>query len=316
VYLRKSEVMKFFGFILSIFFVFSAHAQQLNRDFDFKINGSIVIKNLHGRVHVSAEEAQESKVSLKVDSQKALADNELSISNKDGKIQIAVAPQNPKTRVDLTLKIPLRSRVRVETRDGEVRIAGNVESADVTTETGTISTDVPLDSLKYNFLWTASRPRYLSDATLESEVKEKAGGRFVLNGKLGEAAKKKEREKGKKGEGETEESASSDEETSDEQTSTDEKEKSDKQKKSKEQKALEEKLVSLNFTTDRGIVLLNVNPAEVPSNLQERPLTEAAKAIIRSGDSLLMDAIRRSSPKYFGDYLKTLPPRRREPSLT
>jgi VWFA-related protein len=311
--------MKFFGFFLSIFFVFSAQAQQLDRDFDFRKNGSIVIKNLHGKVNVSAEEEQESRVSLKVDSQQALADSELKISNEGGRFQIAVVPQNPKSRVDVSLKVPLRSRVRVETRDGEVRIAGNVESADVATETGTISTDVPLDSLKFNFLWTASRPRYLSNAELDSEVKERSGGRFVLNGKLGDAAlSKKEREKGKKGEGEAEESPdeNSESEDADEQVSTDGKKNSKKQKKSREQKALESNAVSLNFTTERGIVLLNVNPTEVPSNLQERPLTEAAKAIVRSGDSLLMEAIRRSSPKYFGDYLQSLPPRRREPSLT
>ncbi|CAN5449450.1 hypothetical protein BH20ACI1_BH20ACI1_21180 [soil metagenome] len=67
--------------------------------------------------------------------------------------------------------------------------------------------------------------------------------------------------------------------------------------------------------TARGIILLNVNPNEVPSDLRERPLTDAAKAIIRSGDSLLMEAIRRASPKYFGDYAKTLPPMKREPVL-
>ncbi|NJM52473.1 MAG: VWA domain-containing protein [Blastocatellia bacterium] len=50
--------------------------------------------------------------------------------------------------------------------------------------------------------------------------------------------------------------------------------------------------------------------------MRERPLTEAAKAIVRSGDSMLSEAIRRASPKYFGDYLKTLPPRRETPSLT
>ncbi|MGI9056548.1 MAG: VWA domain-containing protein, partial [Pyrinomonadaceae bacterium] len=59
-----------------------------------------------------------------------------------------------------------------------------------------------------------------------------------------------------------------------------------------------------------------VNPNEVPSNLRERPLTEAAKAIIRSGDSLLTEAIRRASPKFFGDYAKTLPPLRREPTFS
>jgi len=61
---------------------------------------------------------------------------------------------------------------------------------------------------------------------------------------------------------------------------------------------------------------LNVNPNEVPSDLRERPLTEGAKAIIRSGDSLLMEAIRRASPKYFGDYAKTLPPLKKTPTLT
>ena len=74
-------------------------------------------------------------------------------------------------------------------------------------------------------------------------------------------------------------------------------------------------IARLNLTTGRGIVLINVNPSEVPSNLQERPLTEAAKAIVRSGDSILTNAIRRVSPKYFGDYEKTLPPPRMAPSL-
>jgi len=42
--------------------------------------------------------------------------------------------------------------------------------------------------------------------------------------------------------------------------------------------------------------------------LHERPLTEAAKAIVRSGDVPLVDAIRKVSPKMFGDYARTLPP--------
>src|SRR5437588_3824124 len=52
-----------------------------------------------------------------------------------------------------------------------------------------------------------------------------------------------------------------------------------------------------------------------PNDLRERPLTEAAKAIVRSGDGPLSDAIRKVSPRMFGDYAKTLPPRRTEPSL-
>jgi VWFA-related protein len=52
-----------------------------------------------------------------------------------------------------------------------------------------------------------------------------------------------------------------------------------------------------------------------PNDLRERPLTEAARAIVRSGDGPLMDAIRKVSPRMFGDFARTLPPPRNEPSL-
>lgn len=77
----------------------------------------------------------------------------------------------------------------------------------------------------------------------------------------------------------------------------------------------EPRSVSLSLTTARGIILLNVSPNEVMSDLRERPLTNAAKAIVRSGDSLLMEAIRRASPKYFGDYARSLPPIKFEPTF-
>src|SRR5258705_11920670 len=44
-------------------------------------------------------------------------------------------------------------------------------------------------------------------------------------------------------------------------------------------------------------------------------LTEAARAILRSGDSHLVEAIRKVAPKMFGDYAKTLPPLEKEPTL-
>jgi VWFA-related protein len=73
--------------------------------------------------------------------------------------------------------------------------------------------------------------------------------------------------------------------------------------------------VQLNFITQRGVILLNVDPAMAPNDLRERPLTEAARAIVRSGDGPLMDAIRKVSPRMFGDFARTLPPPRTEPSL-
>jgi VWFA-related protein len=77
-----------------------------------------------------------------------------------------------------------------------------------------------------------------------------------------------------------------------------------------------EKLRSyLRLTTSRGIILLNVPPNEIANDLRERPLTKAAKAIIRSGDSLLMEAVRRAAPQYFRDYARTLPPLISEPRV-
>src|SRR6185312_10736721 len=82
-----------------------------------------------------------------------------------------------------------------------------------------------------------------------------------------------------------------------------------------EKKPGKEERVQLNFLTQRGVVLLNVDPSMAPSDLRERPLTEAARAIVRSGDSQLIDAIRKVSPRMFGDFAKTLPPPEKEPTL-
>jgi hypothetical protein len=192
-----------------------------------------------------------------------------------------------------------------------VRIEGDVEFAEIKTDTGTIAANVPLDDLKYDFVWTESRPRFLSDVALE-EVDEKAGGKFVVNGRLGEKDKRRREEEETERLKDSEKNSEENEKVEERQATKDEQPTTDKNQKPKT-KDQRPKTVKLNFTTARGIILLNVNPNEVPSNLTERPLTEAAKAIVRSGDSLLTEAIRRASPKYFGEYAKTLPPRKSLP---
>jgi VWFA-related protein len=317
------KISSFFLIIFfTIFFAFTVEAQNIQRDFQLKEGGSVEITNFYGRVDVAVEEisggeekadaSTGGKMLLSATSNKQFVESDLRIDNAGGRIKIEVAPADAKMRVDLTIKIPIRTRVKIKTSGGEVRVAGNLELAEVETETGTIAANVPLENLKYDFVWTESRPRFLSDVELE-EVKEKAGGKFVLNGKL------QEDDAETQGRADAEKKIS-EEETNNKEVTTDENgkpktENKKTKKKNKEQRTNDKGQIKLNFTTARGIVLLNVNPNEVPSNLRERPLTEAAKAIIQSGDSLLTEAIRRASPKYFGDYAKTLPPRKREPSL-
>ncbi len=296
--------MKFFSIFLVILFVFSVRAQTFDREFGIGVNGLVEIKNPSGRVYIQAESEEKegsNNVSLQFSSQKSVTESDIKFENANGNLKVEVAPQTSPARIDLIVKIPARTRVRVTTTDGEVRVSGNIEAAEVETDTGTIAADVPLDDVRYNFVWKESRPRFLSDVELE-KVKEKAAGKFVLKGKISQESKVVSREPEDEQKAEIEDNANFE----------DQKQKT----KNKKQKSKDKGRVELNLTTARGIILLNVNPNEVPSDLRERPLTNAAKAIVRSGDSLLSDAIRRASPKYFGDYAKTLPPVKREPTLS
>ena len=265
---HKSKLVNSFAAIglLTLSF-FPVSGQSFLRELETPDKVSVSVKNLSGRVEIVASETQKNKVAIEASSRGTPVDStDVVIEPKGASISIDVRDRGEKDRIDLILRIPLRSKATVETGAGSVDISGNIESAEVTTNTGTIHADIPLDAVKFEFLWQASRPRYLSDVELP-EVKEKRGGFFSISGKLGE------------------------------------------------QKAKKEERVELNFLTRRGVVLLNVDPEMVPSDLSQRPLTEAARGIVRSGDSQLIDAIRKVSPKMFGDYAKTLPPPEKEPML-
>jgi len=279
----------------------TANAQTFQRDFKLKAGGEVEIINLYGRVKVEANEGNDDQVRFKTQSKQVLTDRDFEVKVSDGRIKISFTPADEKARADLIVSVPERIRLKIETEEGEVAINGNLEAAEVLTDTGTISTNIPLMDLKYEFWWTQSRPRFVSDVEIE-KVRERIGGKFSIIGKYVDQealAKRAEDEK---------------EKAEKEQIDENPDPKASDNPKSKIQNP-KSVAVSLKFSTARGIVLLNVSPSEVSSDLRERPLTEAAKAVIRSGDSLLMDAIRRTSPKYFGDYLKTLPPRRTSPNL-
>lgn len=244
-------------------------AQQFSysRELDTPDIVSVSVKNRDGRITVIAAEDIQQKARIEASSSgAAVSDSDITAKASGKNLEVDVRQRGEQDRIDVVVRVPARSKVEVESRSGAVSVIGNVESAIVKTDTGTIHADVPLDALKYDFVWEASRPRYMSDVELK-QVKEKAGGWFRLSGKLGE----------------------------------------DKPKK--------EERVALNFHTQRGVVLLNVDPEMAPSDLRERPLTEAARAIVRSGDTQLTEAIRKVSPKMFGDYAKTLPPLEKEPTL-
>ncbi len=285
-----------------------ARTQDLTRELAVGTGGTVEIVNKFGRV---GARAVENGSSLVASSATTVSDREVKITSANGRTVITVTAENKQKRIDLVLKIPERSNLKIETTAGAIEIEGNFASIEAKTDTGTIAVDVPPDDLKYQFEWTESRPRYLADFDI-AEVEEKRAGRFEIKGRREERENGREgdREKGRQGDGDIEEA----------ETRTGGSvplSKVDPTTENKKPKAEDRKLktVSLNFTTARGIILLNVPPNEVMSDLRERPLTNAAKAIVRSGDSLLMEAIRRAAPKYYGDYARTLPPLKFEPTF-
>jgi VWFA-related protein len=300
--MKKIYIYSFTHALLILLAVFSADAQVFQRELTLKTGSAVEIKNLYGRVEVQIQDEETGAVVVSAVSNHSMADGDVKNDSSGGRLKIEVAPKDANKRIDLTVKLPARAQVKIETREGEVRLAGNPAQAEIKTETGTIAADIPLENVQYNFVWTASRPRFMSDKEL-AEVREVSGGRFIVKGKI--------QEENSQANSQTKQAEEAAEENSVEQIG-EEPARKDKNKK----KTNNEGPVKLNFTTARGIVLLNVNPTEVPTNLVERPLTESAKAIIKSGDSLLTEAIRRASPKHFGDYAKTLPPRMREPILS
>lgn len=268
---RRSFPLKGLNILLVLLFVVATHSQPaFSQIYKYEMASSgkatLSIRNRNGRVSVIAA-AENQSVTLEASSPGSPVDgSEVQTTSRRGAVVIDIRDRGEKDRIDLVVHVPLRSKVKVESEAGAVDIVGNLEVADVSTNTGTIHADVPLDAVKFDFLWTASRPRYLSDVELP-DVKEKRGGVFAISGKLGE------------------------------------------------EKPEREERIQLAFQTRRGVMLLNVDPSMAPSDLREKPLTEAARAIVRGGESELVEAIRKVSPKMFGDYAKTLPPPEREPSL-
>jgi VWFA-related protein len=280
-------------------------AQAYERDLNLSSKALLTIKNRTGRVSVVAADSEKAKPSLKATSTGApVAPGDIVVSGNE-----IVVREHP-YRIDLIVRVPRRARVRVESEAGMVDVIGDFEVADVITNTGTIHADVPLDALKFKFEWESSRPRYLSDVELP-RVKEGHAGTFSIAGVVGPDAKRKKHKKAESSEGRDADADKSATDGNGDKAVEAGENNSDPVEKLPEQQGL----VRLNFVTQRGVILLNVDPSMAPNDLRERPLTEAAKAIVRSGDGPLSDAIRTVSPRMFGDYAKTLAHPRSEPEL-
>ncbi len=264
----------------------AAFSQAVERKLPFASGDSVEIINRYGRINVKALPPVEkddgttepaAELTMTARSASAILEKDIVVDPGKSRLRIEIKPADVSKRIDLVIQLPERSSVSVETADGAVMIDGDLRRITASTETGTVAVDVPTDALKYDLQWTESRPRFLSDIEL-AKVKERSAGRFTIHGSTVKKAKSDPAE-------------TPDPDPEPTPTATDTARPKKSKKANKDRGGTE-----LDLTTARGIILLNVPPSEVSSDLRERPLTNAAKAIIRSGDTMLMDAIRRASP--------------------
>ncbi len=276
---------------VTLAFWLTTPGQDVMRELKVTSGSTVEIVNRYGRVGVKAEAVADEKTpsgKLTASSLKGVSDGEIKIVTTGGKTTVTIVSTDSRKRIDLVLTLPERSNIIVQTVAGAVEVNGNFASVVSSTDTGTIAVDVPDEDIAYNLLWTESKPRVVADFDLAA-IKEKSAGRFEIRGRRGEGNKGRNGDKAEtRPVGNVESSEKLDVPES----------------------------VRLDLTTARGIILINVPPNEVMSDLRERPLTNAAKAIVRSGDSLLMEAIRRAAPKYYGDYARSLPPMMFEPKFS
>ena len=102
----------------------------------------LTIRNRNGRVSVVASDDEKSKASFRATSTGALVEPaDVNVSGNE------ITVRERRDRIDLTVHVPKRSRVKIETEMGMVDVIGDFEVADVITNTGTIHADVPLDAL-------------------------------------------------------------------------------------------------------------------------------------------------------------------------
>ena len=277
----------------------AAGSRTITQRLDVGEESEIVIRNPRGTVRITTADDDAAPPAFAVEataSAGALTERDLTTERTGARTTISVLASDARARVDLVARLPARARLSIETTEGAIDVAGDFRQVAARTTTGTIRADVPSTNLRYDFRWTAARPRIYSLIPLAAP-RESAGGRFSVSGRYPSRDKK---------------DRTSDATDAGTDVTGDAAGDGDGRGESKQARRVRERAaqVELDFTTARGIVVIGADPSIVPADLRPRELTEAAKVFLRSGDESLVDPVRRLAPNLVDEYAGTLRTRR------
>jgi hypothetical protein len=167
--LRARVSTVFLLLTLGLLPVATSNAQGQAYDRELSISGkSLTIKNRTGRVSVIASDSEKDKPSLKATSAGGSVEpSDIVVSGNE--ITVRERPY----RIDLTVRVPKRARVKVS--GSMIDVIGDFES-EVVTNTGTIHADVPTDA-ESEVSVGIGRPRFSATSELP-RVKEGRAGAF------------------------------------------------------------------------------------------------------------------------------------------
>src|SRR6185436_7882231 len=117
----------------------AVRAQAYERDLNTSAKSLLTIKNRAGRVSVIASDNEKDKASLKATSSTGAAVEPADVVVSGNEITVRERPY----RIDLTVHVPKRARIKIESEAGMIDVIGDFDTAEVVTNTGTIHADVP-----------------------------------------------------------------------------------------------------------------------------------------------------------------------------
>jgi hypothetical protein len=124
------------SFLLLPLCVSTASSQSYTTEMVTGDTVSLTVKSRNGKVSIVAADDLQKKLTLEAKSTGAAVNpSDVTAVAKGNNINIDVKDRSDKDRIDLMVRIPVRSKVKVETEAGAVDVIGNLESAEVSSNT-------------------------------------------------------------------------------------------------------------------------------------------------------------------------------------
>src|SRR6185503_4971464 len=129
--LSTSRIKHFLAGLLLMMVSFTpSMAQDYTREVETGEKVSLTVKSKNGRVSVITSDEQKKNAFIEARTASGTIDaTDVKAESKGNNLTIEVKDRPDKSRIDLIVRLPARSKVKIESEAGAVDVVGNFESA-------------------------------------------------------------------------------------------------------------------------------------------------------------------------------------------